>query len=53
MGPFGVDPRNGRELVEWVRRHYTRVERIGSEPFAGSGFGLEIWRRSDPPAGPA
>lgn len=48
-GPFGVDPRNGRRLREWVDRHYERVARIGPEPFRQEGFGIVILhrRRSD------
>jgi hypothetical protein len=44
-GPFGVDPRNGRALVEWVKRHYERVGRVGSEPFGRGGFGVVMLRR--------
>jgi hypothetical protein len=55
VGAFGVDPRNGRRLMDWVRGHYRRVERIGAEPFSGQGFGLVILRReggSEPGATP-
>jgi hypothetical protein len=46
VGPFGVDPRNGRALLAWVRRHYERVETLGAEPFAGRGFGIALLRRA-------
>ena len=53
-GPFGVDPRNGRGLLEWVQRHYERVARVGSEPFGTQGFGVVILRRKpSTPLGPA
>lgn len=45
VGPFGVDPRNGRRLMEFVTRRYERVARLGAEPFTGGGFGLVILRR--------
>jgi hypothetical protein len=45
VGRFGVDPRNGRRLLAWIRANYRRVERIGAEPFGGGGFGTVILRR--------
>lgn len=45
VGPFGRDPRNGRELMRFVDDHYERVERIGAEPFADQGFGIVLLRR--------
>ena len=45
VGPFGVDPRNGRQIMKWVARSYRRLERIGAEPFRGRGFGIVILRR--------
>jgi 4-amino-4-deoxy-L-arabinose transferase-like glycosyltransferase len=51
VGPFGVDPRNGRRLVEWVDEHYRRVARIGPEPFRSRGFGIVILRRAETGAG--
>lgn len=48
VGPFGVDPRNGRGLLDWVHSHYSRarpVGRIGPEPFTGRGFGIVILER--------
>jgi hypothetical protein len=47
VGPFGVDPRNGRRLVAWVTQHYERVRKIGREPFRDRGFGVVILRRRD------
>jgi hypothetical protein len=47
VGPFGVDPRNGRGIMSWVARSYRRVHRIGAEPFRGRGFGIVILRRAD------
>ena len=52
-GPFGVDPRNGRALLEWVKRHYERVGRVGSEPFGRDGFGVVMLRRRPIGAEPA
>jgi hypothetical protein len=47
VGPFGVDPRNGRGIMSWVAGSYQRVGRIGAEPFRNRGFGIVILRRSD------
>ena len=47
VGPFGVDPRNGRGIMDWVARSYRRVDRIGAEPFRNRGFGIVILRRAD------
>jgi hypothetical protein len=47
VGPFGVDPRNGRGIISWVVRNYRRVDRIGAEPFRNRGFGIVILRRVD------
>ncbi|MEE9607010.1 MAG: hypothetical protein V3U03_04665 [Myxococcota bacterium] len=56
-GPFGVDPRNGRRLMQWVNANYRRVDRIGAEPFRDRGFGVAILRRhaatpAQPPPAP-
>ncbi len=45
VAPFGVDPRYGRGLLDWVRDAYERVERIGPEPFGADGFGVVLLRR--------
>ena len=45
VGPFGVDPANGRLLMKWVGENYQRVRRIGAEPFRGRGFGIVILER--------
>lgn len=47
VGPFGVDPRNGRDLLEWVHENYELVQRLGAPPFRSRAFGVEIWRRHD------
>jgi hypothetical protein len=49
VGPFGVDPRNGRGIMNWVARSYRRVGRIGAEPFRNRGFGIAILRRAEAP----
>lgn len=56
VGPFGVDPRNGRALLAFVRAHYRRVAGFGAEPFGTGGFGSVILVRdaasgSSAPAG--
>jgi hypothetical protein len=51
VGPFGVDPRNGRGIMKWVARSYRRLGRIGAEPFRNQGFGIAILRRVDAPTG--
>jgi hypothetical protein len=53
VGPFGKDPRNGRELLAWVEAGYERVARVGPEPFGRDGFGLVILRRRLGEAAPA
>ena len=51
VGPFGVDPANGRLLMRWVGENYKRVRRFGAEPFTERGFGIVILeRRSRSPA---
>ena len=45
VGPFGADPRNGRDIVDWVESDYELVDRLGPPPFRGQGCGAEIWRR--------
>ena len=34
-----------KELFQWIRTNYTPVERIGSEPLTGSGFGVLIAKK--------
>jgi hypothetical protein len=46
-GPFGVDPRNGRRLMEWVRQDYDVVMRVGAPPFKSPHFGTLILQRKD------
>jgi hypothetical protein len=46
VGPFGVDPLNGRSIVAWVRENYEPIRRIGAEPFQGRRFGIVILRRT-------
>jgi hypothetical protein len=46
VGAFGADPRNGRDLLDWLRRTYEPRVRIGAPPFQGRGFGAEIWLRA-------
>jgi hypothetical protein len=45
VGAFGVDPRYGQRVMAWVTAHYDRVTIIGSQPFRGRGFGIEILKR--------
>jgi len=45
-GYFGVDPRYGRQIIDWVSRNYVRVDRIGAEPFRDGRFGIVILRRA-------
>jgi hypothetical protein len=44
--PFGVDPRNGRDLMRWVKQNYTSLGDIGPEPFTSRLFGITILRRN-------
>jgi hypothetical protein len=43
---FGVDPRCGRQIIDWVSRNYERIDRIGAEPFRDGRFGIVILRRA-------
>jgi hypothetical protein len=47
VGPFGRDPRNGRELLAWVEAHYRRFDLVGAEPF-GEEFGVALLERRPP-----
>lgn len=40
-----LDVSRQRQIVEWVGRHYVRIERIGAEPFRDGRFGIVILRR--------
>lgn len=44
-GQFGVDPRYGQQIMDWVSRHYERIDKIGAEPFRDGRFGIVILRR--------
>ncbi len=46
VGPFGVDPLNGRDLMQWVNQNYSSVGNIGAEPFTSRQFGITILRRA-------
>jgi len=41
FGYFG-SPGYGREIMDWVRARYRRVDRIGAEPFTDGRFGILI-----------
>ena len=49
VGYFGADPRYGRLIREWVRSDYTRVRRVGFEPFQDYRFGVALLRRNSTP----
>ena len=53
VGPFGVDPENGRALLDWVRARYRPVDRIGAAPFSGQGFGVVVLERKPSSRGAA
>lgn len=44
VGPFGVDPQNGRGIMQWINLHYNSVALFGNEPLAedSSGTGILI-----------
>ena len=46
LGPFGVDPKNGRQIMQWVNHNYTPVALIGAEPFQSKVFGIKILKRN-------
>ncbi len=48
VGRFGVDPRNGRSIADWVRRDYTLLRQLESKPFQGHRFGVTLLRRAAP-----
>lgn len=41
-GPFGVDPQNGRRIMQWVNLHYTPVALFGNEPLQQDSSGTSI-----------
>ena len=45
VGPFGVDPRYGLRLMEWIEPRYVTAAKFGAEPFAGEPFGIRILER--------
>jgi hypothetical protein len=47
---FGEDPQWGRSIVDWVRKRYELVERIGVEPDCERCFDIELLRLSPLPA---
>ena len=42
VGPFGVDPRYGQRIMDWVWANYRRVETILNEPLRDDRFGIAI-----------
>ena len=47
VGPFGSDPRNGKQIMDWVNQNYQPVTLIGSEPLQGGNFGIKILKHSE------
>ena len=46
VGHFGSDPRNGKQIMEWVNQNYEPVTLIGSEPLQGGNFGIKILKHN-------
>ncbi len=40
------------KLYSWIMENYTQVEKIGSQPFTGKGFGIIIMKRNETYAPP-
>jgi len=40
VGPWGVDPRNGKKIREWIDANYNQIFRAGANPLEGTGFGI-------------
>ncbi len=49
VGPFGSDPRNGRELLHWVEAHYERVAPRAGGTGVRAGAGITLWKRRPRP----
>ena len=45
VGPFGVDPANGRMIMEWIESAYRPVALFGSDPLAGYAMGIKVYRK--------
>lgn len=49
VGVFGSDPRNGQEIMRWVRRNYAPVFQYGEKPLVSNKqFGAEILKHQAP-----
>ena len=42
---WGLHPRNGQRIMEWVYAHYRNEAVFGSEPFATKAFGIKLLKR--------
>jgi hypothetical protein len=50
---FGSDPRDGAEVMDWIRKNYRAVCVIGREPLRDRQFGLEFLKYAPPPGATA
>lgn len=46
--PFDVDPRFGRQILQWVDSNYSMVEDVAAEPPTTKDFDIKIFKRNSP-----
>jgi hypothetical protein len=49
---FGISPRYGKNMLDWINEEYETITLIGSEPFTGDGAGIKIMGRRGTPSLP-
>ena len=48
LGPFGVNPQNGMQIMQWVNKNYSPVALFGAEPLQTSAYGINILIGKEP-----
>jgi hypothetical protein len=43
VGPFGLDPDNGKMIVDWIESAYHPVMTYGGDPLEGNALGIKIY----------
>ena len=46
VGPFGLDPNYGRQIVDWVKTHYAVVDELSAESSTPRPFQITILKRT-------
>ena len=47
VGNFGLDPNNGKDIMNWISNSYEPVWGLLSEPFVDHRFGIKILKRKE------